>query len=57
MIVCSCREISTNNFATEQELTLRIMQSDAVCGCCQEGIMDDLLLKDERNNTTKETQK
>lgn len=35
MIVCSCRNISTHHYNTEQELKDRILQDDFKCGLCQ----------------------
>ena len=34
MIVCSCREISTRQYTTEEALKERIMQNDFKCGIC-----------------------
>jgi hypothetical protein len=38
MIICMCRNIRDTDFGTAEDLHNRIMECDAVCGCCQEYI-------------------
>jgi len=47
MIICSCRNISTNDFNSLKELKERLFKNDAECGTCQEDIE---LLFDEVDN-------
>lgn len=42
MIICSCRNISTNQFTSEKDLRDRIMQSDFRCGLCQLQYLDEV---------------
>lgn len=55
MIICSCRNISTNEFSDERELLLRLLDDDAECGCCQENLTNpddlrkELTLRDKFN--------
>jgi len=45
MIICVCREISDNDYSSDEELKNRIMQNDFKCGICQtKYIMNDELL-------------
>ena len=50
MIVCICREISDNDYLTEDALKSRIMQSDFKCGLCQ----TRYIVEDESKDTNKE---
>lgn len=55
MIVCSCREISTNQYQDPEDLKERIMQDDALCGTCQHDIAP--LTSQVSTNTNEEIQK
>jgi hypothetical protein len=50
MIICVCRNISTNNYKTEDELRERIMQADFACGLCQtKYLLDEQSDSDEKD--------
>ena len=41
MVVCSCRDIKDSEYTTREELRVRVLQDDHVCGTCLDEFLFD----------------